>query len=129
MSTHKPVSQVVSLLKNAGATSWGDYFEFEGTREDLIAAGLATPDMFENMGVSGVRKRHLEFGDSATVSRRPKGRWRLSMSISEEITDAMDEHPRVRKAKWWLAHGPESIAIVEKIIAGFAKQSAGGTDD
>ena len=52
--------------------------EYEGTRSELIAAGLAEPSIFE-VGKSGTksRMRGVPLEKQWSVKHRPDGRWRL----------------------------------------------------
>ena len=94
---------------------------FRGTEAELIVAGVATADMFENIGKSGQRTRETGFGDKYVVKRR-SGKWDLAIYTHSDNTCApSDEYPR--PSAWWLKHGGEAEAEMRKILAGLRKRA------
>jgi len=110
----KPV--VRAVLCNAQIESWGWWVTFRGTQEQLIAASVATPEMFENLGKSGVRTAPTGYGDQYTIKRR-KAYYELQISTGAgEIYGDIAE-PKVRKYQIWRNHGTQIEAIVAGAIA------------
>ena len=63
---------------------WGDYIEFEGTQDELLGAGVATPEMFSDFGVHEVRSGPDEFGCKFTLERSAPDRFRLMRFLKED---------------------------------------------
>lgn len=101
---------VLLVLKFAGVMQWGWRVEFAGTQAELIATGIATPDMFENLGKSGQKTAETSFGDHYKVRRRAKGRYELDLSLRPELCDLSD--PRVQSTLWWQKH---AVAVDDEV--------------
>jgi hypothetical protein len=105
---------ILALLTNARRCAWGCFAEFHGTAEELIAAGIATCDMFEGLGKSRQRTCRTEYGECTVKPRR--GKWDLEMrTFEDEMATPTDESSRSRK--WWAKHGAEAEAETRKILA------------
>lgn len=66
-------------------TDLGDnHYACRGTAEEIIAAGLAEPYMFENLGKSRTRTGCDEFGDCYRVTPISKTRYELSRHLRKE---------------------------------------------
>jgi hypothetical protein len=101
---------VLLVLKFAGAMAWGWLVEFAGTETELIAAGVATADMFQNLGKSGQKTADTPYGDRYKVRRRIKGRFELELRLLPELGDLSD--PRMQATVWWRQHAAEVDAEV-----------------
>ena len=71
--------EVLEVLIDAFAAHWGYTVYLAGTREQLLAAGVATPDMFTSFGKTGVRTAADGYGDQWTIQRRARGRFELTL--------------------------------------------------
>jgi len=110
---------VLPFLIEAKVCGWGVYVTFHGTEAELIAAGLATGDMFENMGKSGQRTRETGYGDRYIVKKR-RGKWDLEIHTCREVGGVpSDEYPQ--PSAWWLKHGGDAEAETRKILASLRK--------
>ena len=56
---------------------WGHYIEFEGSRDQLIAAGVASLEMFIGLSHGGVHSGPDEFGCKFTLERYGVEKFRL----------------------------------------------------
>ena len=60
--------------------------EYQGTKEDLLAVGVAWPEVFDDVGKSGTKTRGKWAGVSSleeryTVRRMAHGQWRVAQNI------------------------------------------------
>ena len=62
---------------------WGHFIEFEGTRDELIGAGVAHPEMFGKLGAEWVNSGPDEFGCKFTVERYRGDRFRVMRFLME----------------------------------------------
>jgi hypothetical protein len=114
--------QVLPVLKNiAVCPAWGLAIDFHGTDAELIAAGIATADMFEDIGKSRQRTRRDSYGDQYTVKRRC-GKWDLELRLSTEGSQEPPSDERPDKCPWWIKHGSEAEAATAVILARFARR-------
>jgi len=104
------------VLKRVRVTHWGWYIECAGTQEQLIAAGVASIEMFEDFGKSRrQRASEGEFGDEITVRRRPKQQWTVELRVHEcLLCDPLDE--QYRKLKCFRDSVPAAITAVDEIL-------------
>jgi|SRR5579859_132950 len=106
---------VLPFLIEANVYGWGVLARFHGTEAELIAAGIASAEMFEGMGKSGQRTRETGYGDRYIVKKR-RGKWDLEIHTCREVGGApSDEYPR--PSAWWLKHGGEAQAATAEILA------------
>jgi len=117
--------EALAVLREISACTWGVHTEFHGTEAELIAAGVATPDMFKGMGKSGQRTRHFSFGDEYTVKRR-RGQWDLTIRTHNYAPDGLptDEHPA--KSNWWKKYCAATGSATAEILARFARKEPEG---
>jgi hypothetical protein len=101
---------VLLVLKSAQVLQWGWLVECEGTPEQLIAAGVASPDMFENLGKTGQKTDWTPYANQFYVKKRKNGRFDLELRMYPECCDLSD--PRVLATVWWRQHGAEVDAEV-----------------
>jgi hypothetical protein len=99
---------------------WGLAVDFHGSEAELIAAGVATADMFEDMGKSGQRTRWDSFGDQYTVKRR-RGEWDLRIALTTYGSQAPPSDERPGKCPWWIKHGGEAEAVTAEILSRFVR--------
>jgi hypothetical protein len=93
--------EVLEFLVDVRAYDWGYHATFSGTREQLLAAGVATEDMFLKFGKSGVRSATNEYGDYWTIQRRAKGRFELAIRTSnQDAADDMESKSFLRCLAW-----------------------------
>jgi len=114
--------EVLPFLQNAEVFSWGWYVTFHGTEAQLIGAGVATADMFADMGTSGQRSQDDEFGNRYTVKRR-RGKWDLYMLLGSSGTHALPTDEQPRKCAWWIKHGVEAESASAAILKRFVRQT------
>lgn len=105
-------SDVLLVLKRASSTPYGMYVEFQGTEAELIAASVASADMFQDIGKSGQRTASTAFGDRYELRKRAKGRFDLTLYLSEESRCGDPSEKRTQGTVWWRAHGAEVEAQV-----------------
>jgi hypothetical protein len=97
--------QVIEVLKHAQAHFWGWHLRFEGTREQLLAAGVADAAMFSNLGKTGVRTDSDDFGTKWTMQRRAAERFELTLRTNY-CDGAQDmDSKSFRALKGWREHG------------------------
>jgi hypothetical protein len=101
---------VLLVLKFAGVMQWGWLLKFAGTETELIAAGVATADMFRDLGKSGQKTADTPFGDRYQVRRRVKGRYEIELRLMPKLCDLSD--PRTQATLWWRQHAPAVEAEV-----------------
>lgn len=89
------------VLVRTDASPWGICGEYRGAQADLIAAGVAAPYMFEDIGKSGTRTRRDEFGDRYIVRRRAQGVWHLTRFIDPDQPSADITENRCADRKWY----------------------------
>jgi hypothetical protein len=122
--------EVLPYLVNVRADcTYGWHVEFHGTAAELVAAGVATADLFE-IGKSGQRTHRCEFGDQYIV-KRERGKWTLSIKIVEEMRWPDDStldpncqgYANKGDRKRWLAQGgAEAEATTAAILARLARR-------
>jgi hypothetical protein len=108
---------VLPHLVEALDCHWGVLVRFHGTEAELIAAGVASPEMFEGIGKSGQKTRLTGSGDhdQYTVKKRRAG-WDLEIRTSrDDLCAPTDEYPRPNA--WWRKHGGEAQAATAAILA------------
>jgi hypothetical protein len=108
--------EVLEVLVDASAHHWGYVVELAGTREQLLAAGVATPDMFASRGKTGMRTACDEYGNQWTIQRRARGRFKLTLRTfygdgAEEI-----DGKYFRSLVGWREHGAAVEAEVAKAL-------------
>jgi hypothetical protein len=113
---------VLPMLKEVSSPQWGTFLNFFGSREELISAGLASPEMFENIGK--VQKSGTDdFGNRYTLRRR-KGIWELDLRIDGE--GYRDPIPLADDSKaaqcWWEKYGQSTMAETAEILSRFARK-------
>jgi hypothetical protein len=114
--------QVVPVLHSAG--TGGGFFEFHGTEQELVAAGVATAAMFENFGESKQRTRTGEFGDTWKLTRR-RGVWILELMMDNGCMDDIPSDRNPEGTKWWAKHGGKAEAATAAILERFARPAPG----
>jgi hypothetical protein len=114
--------EILAVLQNAEVMAWGWYLTFHGSEAALVRAGIATADMFADMGKSTQRSRDDEFGNRYTVMRR-RGEWDLHLKLDAKGTYALPTDEQPRKCAWWVKHGGEAEAATAAILARFARPS------
>jgi len=107
---HASRPDVLLVLKSAQVLQWGWLVECEGTPDELIAAGVASPDMFENLGKTGQKTDWTPYANQYYVKKRKNGRFDLELRIYPECCDLSD--PRTQATLWWRQHGAEVDAEV-----------------
>jgi hypothetical protein len=109
-------TDVLLVLKRAQITHWGWLVEFRGTAAELIAVGVASPDMFEHLGKCGQKTAWTPYGDQYTVKKR-KAYFELSLSLWKEPRVGDPSDPRLQQSVWWREHGAEIDAEVANALA------------
>ena len=95
--------ELLEVLQRAEALHWGYHIDCAGTREQLLAAGVATADMFEHLGKSGTRTANAEYGNW-TMQRRAAGRFELTIRAREADSAEHIGTRRFQALKYWQEH-------------------------
>ena len=105
------------------SVSYGCLLVASGTREDLVGAGLAWPELFDDICKSGCRTRRDEFGARAEVRRLAGGRFEIVRYVGERPNGDLSDHPR-RWPKALREGAPAAIAVVAEALERIAGRSS-----
>jgi hypothetical protein len=96
---------------------FGLLVELQGTQSELIAAQVATADMFLKPGKGGQRLGYDCHGDQYTIKRHG-AKWDLRLFISAWGTHGVpcDDRPQGDEP-WWSEHGAVASAATAEILA------------
>jgi hypothetical protein len=100
---------------------WGTIATFEATREQLLGAGVAFKEMFEDLGKTGCKTAEGGYGNKYKVQllqgrRHPEGTFRLELITASESLYGDPASPDNRNLKWWQSVGESVEAEVEQIL-------------
>jgi hypothetical protein len=93
---------------------------FDGTEQELIAAGVATIELFQSVGKSQTKVGTDEFGDQLYLNRR-RGNWHLTRRLSEDGHYACPTDENQLATRWGKKHAPALEAATASILGRFAK--------
>jgi hypothetical protein len=110
--------RLVEVLKDVKiCQSYGLLVVLQGTESQLIAAEVATPDLF--MGISRYSERtHCDaHGDQLTM-KYSAGKWDVRLFISAWGARGIpcDEHP-LGDQPWWTVHGAIASNVTTQILS------------
>jgi hypothetical protein len=97
--------------------SFGLLVELCGTESELIAAEVATAEIFHGARKYGERTCSDSHGDQFTLRYRA-GKWELRLLINAWGTRGIpcDEHPGGNQP-WWTEHGAQAATVTAEILA------------
>jgi hypothetical protein len=102
--------QVLRVLKQVRGDGYCWLVDFEGTANELEAAGVATPEMLD-LVPCGQRSGCYEFGDKFHVQRFGGGRLALTRIFSGDAIEG-----NRGKGRGWKAHGEAVMAEVDRAL-------------
>ena len=109
--------RLVEVLKDIKiCQSYGLLVILQGTESQLIAAEVATPDLFMSIGRYSERTRCDVHGDQLTM-KYSAGKWDVRLFISAWGTHGIpcDEHP-LGDQTWWTVHGAVASKLTTQIL-------------
>jgi hypothetical protein len=109
---------VLAVLKDIKFLEcFGLLVELQGTESELIAAQVATAEIFLNIGQGGQHLGYDCHGDQYTVSRRG-AKWDLRLFITAWGARGIpcDDRP-LGDEPWWAMHGALASAVTAEILA------------
>ena len=103
---------------------WGHFIEFEGTRDELIDAGVADPEMFSRLGSEWVNSGPDQFGCKFTVERHREDRFRLMRFLMESPSYGdLADNPRD-----WPTALREAEPSIQRLVADALARVASGQE-
>jgi hypothetical protein len=108
---------VLPLVCNVTVCDWGYAVTLCGTAEQLVSAGLATPDLFDGLAKNRRRTVRDSNGDDITIRRRSHD-YLLGLCLNHEVFSPVDR-PQWRKELASLQ------ATVDEILRRFARPATG----
>ncbi len=114
--------EVLTVLVEFEEHHYGAHAEFRGTRDQLIAAGLADPERLadSSFGSSGVRTFRDQFANEVTIRKRARGQFEVTMlTYRDDDRDLNDKY--TRKLKWFRDYGEELDRTVADLIASISR--------
>ena len=75
--------EVLAVLVSVDVMGWGWLIQFRGSRDALLAAGVAEEQLFA-LPLSGKQARRDEFGDLRKIRRRSDGRFDIERHCGSE---------------------------------------------
>jgi hypothetical protein len=109
---------LVAVLKDIKfCQSYGLLVVLQGTETQLIAAEVATPDLFKGISRYSERTCHDAHGDQLTM-KYSAGKWDVRLFISAWGARGIpcDEHP-LGDQPWWTVHGAIASNVTTQILS------------
>jgi hypothetical protein len=100
---------------------FGLLVELQGTESELIAAQVATTELFRDTGKGSQHLGYDCHGDQYTISRRGR-KWDLRLFITAWGTHGIpcDDRP-LGDEPWWNVHGAVACAATAEILSKFMR--------
>jgi hypothetical protein len=117
---------ILPVLRGVSAMDRGWHVCFRGTQDELMAAGVAFPEMFDDLRVK--RSRSDEFGDSYDITREKSGRFKVERWLRAETCTEVEtgqglhRGSNMRARKRWIEGRPAADAAVALMLRTFARQ-------
>src|SRR5665213_630520 len=111
----------IDVAKDFEVVPWGTIATFEGTCEQLVNAGVAFQNMFENLGKTGCKTDDDGYGNQYKVQllrgrRYPEGTFRLELKTAEDPLYGDPANSANHNSKWWLSVGASVDAELAKVL-------------